>query len=106
MSILKTALANVSPNPAEDAEQAFQCLQVEPFVHSLIFGKGLSPADTITPSAHRHEFAHAAKSALGGSSQRAGLYHWAGWSLCALAHGQKKLSSTAGRSACCQCVRT
>jgi hypothetical protein len=42
----------------------FNAFQVEPFVHSLVFGKGLNPADTIVPSAIGMN-AHAAKSALG-----------------------------------------
>ncbi len=91
MSILKTALANVSPSLPKMQSKLFNAFQVEPFVQSLIFGKGLNPADTIVPSAIGMN-AHAAKSALGAAVSVPGFITGLAWSLCALAHGQKKLS--------------
>jgi hypothetical protein len=69
----------------------FNAFQVEPFVNSLVFGKGLSHADIIVPSAIGMN-AHAAKSAMGGAVSVPGFITGLAWSLCALAHGQKKLS--------------
>jgi hypothetical protein len=92
MSILKTALANVSPSLPKAQAKVFAAFKIEPFVHSLIFGKGLSHADTITPSAIGMN-AHAAKSALGGAVNVPGFITGLCWSLCALAHGQKKLAA-------------
>jgi hypothetical protein len=91
MSIVKTALANVSPSLPKAQSKLFNAFQVEPFVQSLIFGKGLSPADTIVPSAIGMN-AHAAKSAMGGAVSVPGFITGLAWSLCAIAHGQKKLS--------------
>jgi len=91
MSIVKTALANVSPSLPKAQGKLFNAFKIEPFVHSLVFGKGASPADTITPSAIGMN-AHAAKSALGAAVSVPGFITGLCWSLCALAHGQKKLS--------------
>ena len=90
--IVKTALANVSPSLPKAQAKVFAAFKIEPFVHSLVFGKGASHADTITPSAIGMN-AHAAKSALGAAVSVPGFITGLAWSLCALAHGQKKLSS-------------
>jgi hypothetical protein len=70
----------------------FAAFKIEPFVHSLVFGKGLNPADTIVPSAIGMN-AHAAKSAMGSAVSVPGFITGLCWSLCALAHGQKKLAA-------------
>jgi len=92
MSIVKTAITNLNPTLPKMQSKLFNAFQVEPFVQSLIFGKGLNPADTIVPSAIGMN-AHAAKSAMGGAVSVPGFITGLCWSLCALAHGQKKLSS-------------
>jgi hypothetical protein len=81
-----------SPTLPKMQSKLFNAFQVEPFVQSLIFGKGLSHADTITPSSIGMN-AHAAKSAMGGAVSVPGFITGLCWSLCALAHGQKKLSA-------------
>ncbi len=80
-----------SPTLPKAQSKLFNAFQVEPFVQSLVFGKGLSPADTIRPSDIGMN-AHAAKSALGAAVSVPGFITGLCWSLCALAHGQKKLS--------------
>jgi hypothetical protein len=39
-----------SPTLPKMQGKLFNAFQVEPFVHSLVFGKGLNPAETIRPS--------------------------------------------------------
>ena len=81
-----------SPTLPKAQGKLFNAFKIEPFVHSLVFGKGLNPADTIVPSAIGMN-AHAAKSAMGSAVSVPGFITGLCWSLCALAHGQKKLSS-------------
>ncbi len=80
-----------SPTLPKAQSKLFNAFQVEPFVQSLIFGRGLNPADTIVPSAIGMN-SHAAKSAMGSAVSVPGFITGLAWSLCALAHGQKKLS--------------
>jgi hypothetical protein len=81
-----------SPTMPKMQGKLFAAFKIEPFVHSLVFGKGLYPADTIVPSAIGMN-AHAAKSALGAAVSVPGFITGLCWSLCALAHGQKKLAA-------------
>jgi hypothetical protein len=81
-----------SPTMPKMQGKLFNAFDVEKFTHSLIFGKGVSPADTIVPSAIGMN-AHAAKSALGAAVSVPGFITGLCWSLCALAHGQKKLAA-------------
>jgi hypothetical protein len=39
-----------SPTMPKMQGKLFAAFKIEPFVHSLVFGKGLNPADTIRPS--------------------------------------------------------
>jgi hypothetical protein len=81
-----------SPTMPKMQGKLFAAFKIEPFVHSLVFGKGLNPADTIVPSAIGMN-AHAAKSAMGSAVSVPGFITGLCWSLCALAHGQKKLAA-------------
>jgi hypothetical protein len=81
-----------SPTLPKMQSKLFNAFQVEPFVQSLIFGKGLNPAETIRPSDIGMN-QHTAKSSLGSAVSVPGFITGLAWSLCALAHGQKKLSS-------------
>ena len=74
-----------SPTLPKMQSKLFNAFQVEPFVHSLVFGKGLNPADTIVPSAIGMN-AHAAKSAMGSAVSVPGFITGLCWSLCALAN--------------------
>jgi hypothetical protein len=94
-----------SPTLPKMQSKLFNAFDVEKFTHSLIFGKGLSPADTIRPSDIGMN-SHAAKSALGAAVSVPGFISGLAWSLCAIAHGQKKLSVLQEGSACCQSVCT
>jgi len=80
-----------SPSLPKMQSKLFNAFKIEPFVHSLVFGKGLNPAETIRPSDIGMN-AHAAKSAMGGAVSVPGFITGLAWSLCAIAHGQKKLS--------------
>ena len=80
-----------SPTLPKMQAKAFHTFKIEPFVHSLVFGKGLNPAETIRPSDIGMN-SHAAKSALGAAVSVPGFITGLAWSLCAIAHGQKKLS--------------
>jgi hypothetical protein len=88
-----------SPTMPKMQGKLFAAFKIEPFVQSLIFGKGLSPADTIVPSAIGMN-AHAAKSAMGGAVSVPGFITGLAWSLCALGARPEKIKRTAGRSAC------
>jgi hypothetical protein len=81
-----------SPTLPKMQGKLFAAFKIEPFVHSLVFGKGLNPAETIRPSDIGMN-SHAARSSLGGTVSVPGFITGLCWSLCALAHGQKKLSA-------------